>query len=351
MAEPIPLPAPAESPPAGPNLELDPAFGEMERAAQGKPESQFGSTIEAATPPDWKEAATLATALLERTRDLRVLTMLAIAKLNLNDIVTFAAALSSIRDHIESMWDDVHPQLDPEDDNDPLLRANALLLLSDAGRVLRPLRDLPLATPGRARPVSWRDIAISTGAMEAEADREKLTEAQVRGAFIATEPARLAALRAAFDSIVADLAAIPDAFDAKAGPGQAPDFKDLPKLVHDIAREVARYQEMAAPAAADPVDAEVADLPITEAASASTPRTPRAVAAIQTIAVIHNRDDALHALALAAAYFRDNEPSSPLPLLLDRARRLAPLPFLEILRNLAPDGLQQAEIIAGPRDE
>jgi type VI secretion system protein ImpA len=67
--------------------------------------------------------------------------------------------------------------------------------------------------------------------------------------------------------------------------------------------------------------------------------------------VLNSREDALHALELAAAYFRTNEPSSPLPLLIDRAKRLAPLPFLEILRDLAPDGLAQAQTVAGTTDE
>ena len=36
----------------------------MERAAQGKPESQYGKTVELATEPDWKETARLARLLL-----------------------------------------------------------------------------------------------------------------------------------------------------------------------------------------------------------------------------------------------------------------------------------------------
>ena len=59
---------------------------------------------------------------------------------------------------------------------------------------------------------------------------------------------------------------------------------------------------------------------------------PRAVT-IRSIASLTHRDEALHALDLASAYFRTHEPSSPLPLLIDRAKRLAPLPFLEILRG------------------
>lgn len=337
-----------EHPPAGPNLELDPVFGEMERAAQGKAEGQFGNTVEAATPPDWSTAATLAATLLDRTRDLRVMVMLAIAQLNLHDLPAFAAALSTIRQHIETMWDHVHPQLDPDDDNDPLLRSNALLLLAHPGRMLRALRDVPLATPPRSRPVTWRDIAILNGAIPAEPGRDKMSDAAVRGAFAATPPAHLAALRTAVESVRDDLSAIPTAFEAHSGPGHAPDFKELPKLIRDIHKELNHY---AALATHEPGPEQEGGVPEAAVPGGSEPeplvRAGRSVATIQSIVAINNRDDALHALELASSYFRNNEPSSPLPLLIDRAKRLAPMPFLDILRDLAPDGLLQAQTIAG----
>ena len=58
--------------PCGPDLEYDPAFGEMERAAQGKDDQQFGDTVVAAEPPDWKEVRKQVDNLLPRTKDMRV---------------------------------------------------------------------------------------------------------------------------------------------------------------------------------------------------------------------------------------------------------------------------------------
>ena len=63
------------------------------------------------------------------------------------------------------------------------------------------------------------------------------------------------------------------------------------------------------------------------------------------------RADALRLLDLACQYYRRCEPSSPLPLLVERARRLADKNFLDILRDLAPDGLVQAQTVVGSRDE
>ena len=49
------LEAVSEDLPGGPNLEFDPDFGALERAAQGKPEQQYGDTIIPAEEPDWKD--------------------------------------------------------------------------------------------------------------------------------------------------------------------------------------------------------------------------------------------------------------------------------------------------------
>jgi type VI secretion system protein ImpA len=59
----------------------------------------------------------------------------------------------------------------------------------------------------------------------------------------------------------------------------------------------------------------------------------------------------LRLLDLACQYYRRHEPSSPLPLLVERAQRLAEKNFLDILRDLAPDGVMQAQTIIGNRDE
>lgn len=336
--------------PAGENLELDPDFGALERAAQGKPEVQYGNTIEPAVPPDWKETAALAEGLLARTHDLRVMVHLAIARLHLEGLPGFARTVALIRHELDEDWAHVHPQLDPEDDNDPMQRANALLPLRDGARVLRPMRDVPLANNPRTGPVAWRDIAVLNGMIEPEPGREKLSEAFVLGAFRETDPARLAATRGALDGLLADVPGIAAAFDRQAGPGNAPDYEPLVKQLRDMHREVVRYQQ-AAKDGAEPDGAEASPEAMAPAgASAGTP-APRGVTSIQAITVLNKREDALHALELAASYFRSQEPSSPLPLLIDRAKRLAGMEFMDILRDLAPDGLSQAQLVAGATSE
>lgn len=348
MAEPLSLPEPSEDPPAGPNLEHDLAFGEMERAAHGKPEGHYGNTVEPAVPPDWHEAAALAEALLGRTRDLRAMAILATARLHTQGLPAYAAVVALVRHHLETMWEQVHPRLDPEDGNDRMERASVVSQLGHPGQVLRPLRDLPLASLGRGRPVTLRDIAVLNGSMAAEPGREKLTEPAIRDAFAKTDPAALISLRSAVEGLPGDIAAIA-AFFPDMPEAARSNLDALAKIGRDIQKELVRHEALNAEAPeAEPEQ----DEPAAEAGAPSHATRPsRGFSSIQSIAAINSRDDALHALELAAAYFRSNEPSSPLPLLIDRARRLAPLPFLEILRDLAPDGLLQAQTIAGTTEQ
>lgn len=328
--------------PSGPSLEFEADFSGLERAAQGRPEQQYGDTVIPAEEPDWREVEAQAASLLERTRDLRVLAHLAVARLQLHAVPGFASVTSLIRYQLESHWDSVHPQLDPEDDNDPTLRANALLRLADPARVMRVLRDLPLAASARAGAVSWRDMAATLGMIELEAGRNKLTEAAIRAAFADTDAARLEQTRAALTSAAEDIAAIPAAFDRHAGPGSGPDFGELQKLLRDMRRLADRFIIVVEPA---PEPVEVA--PEEVAAVDSVMPQRQGPAAPATLGPVTTRAEAIRLLELVCAYYQRYEPSSPLPLLIERARRLADKDFMEILRDLAPDGLSQAQRIAG----
>ncbi|MBS0975527.1 ImpA family type VI secretion system protein, partial [Serratia rubidaea] len=67
-------------------------------------------------------------------------------------------------------------------------------------------------------------------------------------------------------------------------------------------------------------------------------------------AQIQSRDDAQLMLEKVKNYFQLNEPSHPAPLMIDRVQRLITLDFMQIVRDLAPDGLNQLETILGRTD-
>lgn len=338
------LPDLSEDSPAGENLEHDPDFVAMERAAERKPETQYGDVITPAMPPDWKEVDALASSLLERTRDLRVLVHMAVARLNLFGPLAFAEVLAQIVHQLETRWDVVHPRLDPEDDNDPTLRANTLSRLRDERNVLRTLRELPLARSAQTGSICWRDIAIFHGQIEPEPGHEKPSQSLIRGAFNNTDAGRLTALREGIDLAVLHTAAISAAFDRLVGP--VLDLGNLAKLLDNIQKDLRDFEPVIDEAGPDAIEDTV------EAVSADQPpAVSRRGVTARSITSVTGRDDALYLLELVSSYFRTNEPTSPAPLLIDRARRLATMDFIDILRDLAPDGMGQAQLIAGQPPE
>jgi type VI secretion system protein ImpA len=348
----------SEDSPAGPNLEFDPDFGALERSAQGKPEQQYGGTIIPAEEPDWKEVESQAGALLERSRDLRVLGQLAVSRLHLSGLPAYAEVVSMTRQLLETRWDEIHPQLDPEEDNDPTLRANALLRLAHPGDVLRYMRMLPLARSARIGQYSWRDVGIATGTIESS-EEPKPTEALIRGAFEDTDPTRLDGLRNAATEAAASATAIAAVFDTRAGYGTGPDYEELVKLLKDIAKTIDRYfvaapAEEEAEASADDAAADggaADDGAADGGGGAPVARRARGGVSIASLTEVTNRADALRLLDLVCRYYQRYEPASPLSMLIERAAGLAEKNFLDIVRELAPDGLAQVQNVVGARNE
>jgi type VI secretion system protein ImpA len=65
---------------------------------------------------------------------------------------------------------------------------------------------------------------------------------------------------------------------------------------------------------------------------------------------ITSRDEVLRCLERVLTYYARHEPSSPLPVLLIRAKSLIHADFAAIVRNLIPDGISQFENLRGPND-
>src|SRR5262245_3205719 len=112
----------------------------MERAAQGTPEQQYGDTIIPAKEPEWHEVKRCALELSERTTELRIGMYLTRALLKEDGLPAFRDCLALLRGYVENLWDKVHPQLDPDDDNDPTIRVNTIATLCDLGAIINVLR-------------------------------------------------------------------------------------------------------------------------------------------------------------------------------------------------------------------
>ncbi len=66
---------------------------------------------------------------------------------------------------------------------------------------------------------------------------------------------------------------------------------------------------------------------------------------------ISNRHDIIRILDQICQYYQTNEPASPVPLLLKRAKKLVDKDFIEIIKDLTPASIDQIKIISGLEEE
>lgn len=324
--------------PCGEDVEYDPAFLELERVINGKPDVQYGDTVVEAVPPDWKEAQGLALGLFAKSRDLRVAAYLARSLLNRDGFGAFAESLALIAGLLDQYWDHVYPQLDPDDDNDPTARVNALASLIDQSGTLADVRDTPLAMSRAHGVVTLRDVEYMTGEVSAPGGVTVPTPASVDAA-IADAGVGARAIYEALQSCLDSARRIETLLTEHVGTAHA---IDLDPLVRPLRHAAAFLGERVATADVEAPPVEASADGATGQAVAATAAAPVALSG-----EISTREDVIRAIDKICKYYERNEPASPIPLLLERARRLVDKNFMEILEDLAPDGLAQARKIGG----
>jgi type VI secretion system protein ImpA len=326
-----PLLAPlASDGPCGVNLEYDPAFQALQDATAGKPERQYGDTVIPAEPPDWPAVHVQALALAARTRDLRVAVWLARSAARVDGLGAAVQGLQLLRGLLERYWEQVHPMLDSHDNNDPTARLNALYpLVHDDG--LADLRAAAL-TSGRGA-VTVRDLELAFARVDPLPGEAVPTEEGVTPA-VASALAHSPQLAAAMAGGLEAAQGIAVVLEARLGAAQAPDLAPLLKLLQCVA-QAGRRAQGEAPTQAHPADG----------AQAQSGANTKPIGAIQS------REDAIRTLQRVCEWIERNEPSHPAPLLIQRAQRLMKKNFMEIIRDLAPEGLGQIEKLAGPGRE
>ncbi|WP_058912966.1 type VI secretion system protein TssA [Entomohabitans teleogrylli] len=319
--------------PCGENLEYDADFLATEQASTGKTEQQFGSTIIPAQPPDWIQVERLASGLLARSKDLRIMMYLTHAWVHLRGLAGYADGLALIHQALLRYWPTLHPQLEIDGEADALYRASALAWLGDNSALTASVRNLTLLS-GPAGEITLRDAISLLDGSKAECPswpgglgrlKNELHHPQ--------QPVREALVRAA-----EYLNAIRATVIGHLGDGALPEMTGVIRL----------FAQLSLRPDAEPADS-AAPLPDTPPASAAPAPPPDATVDWRG-AQIRTRDDARRMLSLVIDYFHHHEPSHPAPLLLERVQRLIEMDFMQLVRDLAPDGMNQLENVLGRPD-
>ena len=339
MDVPLLLTAVSATSPCGEDMEYDAQFLQLERDAKGQPERSMGDSILPAEPPEWRSIQQQSLDLLQRSKDLRITHFLLQSTLALQGVAGLAEVLTLIDALLRQYWAELHPRLDADDDNDPTVRINALTGLTCETNI-RLLRESILTRSRTFGPVSLR-AALNASGLQSFAD-EQLGNQQLNAAFLDSDPEQLQATRDALSAARAACEAIEQQVNDQVGSAQGVDLSALKQPL----KQALQLLNQAVPGtdrSSDPEAVSEDNAPSVD--NAAAPAAPRPSGDIAT------RDDVLRSLDKILAYYTRHEPSSPLPVLLNRAKNLVHADFAAIVRNLIPDGMSQFENLRGPDSE
>ena len=307
-------------------------FGQVRSPeAPADPDSDEKELSKARPPLEWNKIRADALEGLNKSKDIRLLAYLGTAFLRTDGLPAFAAVLTTASQWLETYWPQVYPALD----EDAIARRNALNCFADPMAVIDRIWRLPLVTSRQHGRYSLRDIEIARGQATPGPLESKPEEAAIANAFGELSLEDLTALDSSVTAASAALTSIDARMCGEGGPEVAPDFGPLVTQFAKLGRFCKEQLASRGEATGDGAAA---------AGDGSGEVAFRAGA-------INSRADAIRALDAVADYFRRNEPSSPIPLFVDRAKRLVAKDFLEVLADIAPDALSVARSAGGLKDQ
>ena len=331
----------SEAHPSGDDLEYDPAFTALEAQAQPKAEQQFGDTVIAAVEPEWRVLIGSAIELLGRSKDVRIAVLTLRAATRTQGIAGFSLGITLLLELLERFWDTIHPQLDADDNDDPTMRLNALAPLADGNNgciVLRDLYDCVIGTSRTVGAIRVRDIAIASNKLSPSGSDAGYTMAQVEGALQDIHAAQPEVIEIAM-GVAAMVQKLEALVEEKTGRAAELDLKPLRSTTH-LLRQVCQAATNQTDLSSDEGTA-----PQEQAADVASTGAVRSGGAIR--GEIGSRQDALVMLDKVIAFLERTEPGNPAPLLIQRAKRLVGVSFIDIMNDLAPDALNSIQNITG----
>lgn len=366
--------------PSGEDLRNDPRFHELERMAEPQVkvvhDERNKPTSQVSIPGDWAGVLLKAEELRQHGRDLRLLVLVTRALANEQGFAGLTQGLTLIERSLDVYWDTMYPALraNTAPSEAALRRINALRDLQNGqDGLLADLRQRMFFSPRGIGPILGRDLeqgALDERVMLQEAasglnaaekaalasDHEQLV-ARVRSgcrALADQADAEMTALIEEARAAIAALNSIETALAARVEGGSAnvPDLKRfLERVLTTLERGSAAQSE--ATDTARPAEASAARAPQAPArnghdtaALGNEHMAPTNVLPDR----ISSRDDVVKCLDLVVAFYDRTEPSSPIPHLARRVRRMVHMDFVELMEEMAPSGLKEFRLLAGVPD-
>jgi type VI secretion system protein ImpA len=376
--------------PCGPELRSDPEFRDIEDAP-----GDFANQ----KAPELAQVVARCDAFLQRTKDQAPAIVALQAAVRIGDFALANAALKLIHGYAEVFWEDFHPG--PADEM-AIARVNELSALARPAAMTLPLQRAAIAkmpAPSQqgftaamiaqaCTPTpEWTSEDESSLAAQVETGQTSATQARtvrpnregartlrmimrvlspdaraadaqadVGGEDMGMDSEALRRLALAIRGQVSvareQLSAMSDLFydlnaiyDTKAGDSASlgPVLGLIKTIVDDSARFLAMFP---AEEKAEPVNDDSATEEPGAGGSASG-GGPRGF----VVTTPQSRTDVLVAIDAITRFFVENEPTSPVPLILKRAKAWVEMDFLQLLNEIAPQGLDEAQkLLASPNE-
>ena len=298
--------------------------------------------------PDWKEVTKVAERLLPNCKHVKLALIFGGMAMQKEGLGGFRDGLSLLLGWLERYWDHLYPQLDKElaDPYEQMLeRINELRNLTNQGiggiSVLAWLYGTTICRSRSFGNLSLRAVAIVAGSVkpvEGEAvpaaGDTPMTAAQLDAAFREFQEAEP-------DELAAQIQAVKESQEI---------LGKLDAFISEKAGSRARSR----PGPIEPGAGVAGEMPGLAGRGGGGggrggPCGRRGAASGGAAAggKISSRGEALKSIAAICEYYRRYEPSSPVPLLLQRAGRLIEMDFLQIVEDLSIEGGDQARRLLG----
>ncbi len=318
----------------GPDLEYSLDYVELARLMQGAPEVEYGGMHLEAVEPDWRSVETLASKLLGQTHDLRLAVYLTHALLARHGLAGLERGLCLTEGMLERYWPQLHPQLDRDDDNDPTARISILVALDEKSGMVRQMFNAALVRSPLHGCFSLRDIDLAEGELLPGAAETAPDIKAINTAFHETAYGELNELAITLMRACERIGRIETLLTEQVG--------HLRSVSLPVLRQLLRR-------ASEVVQKRLADHPgrVLEVVQEEEEGAAGESGAVS--GQVNHRDDVMRLLDRICEYYLRMEPGSPVPLLLQRARRMVTMSFFEIMEELSPASLNEVNQIAGIR--
>jgi len=324
-------------------------FQTLEALASAESSQDFSGSSAGHGEIDWREVERLSLSLFESGKHLRLAVYLCSAWLHIKKLAGFAHGIKLIRLINEQYWEEAYPKLTFDGDFDADFRINALNNLCDYDAILKPLTQTSLVSAPGLGSFSLRDYKLALGEIPQQANDSSVSLQQIEAAFSQQAPEAALQTKQAIDSIGEDLNALENWIDEKLKGQhyQALTLTPLRKELDRIAKLLRSFSNAEEDTTLTQSESQTPSEQPNDSQGAVMPENSAPVPP----GTINSRKDVMRSLEKICNYYQANEPSSPVPLLINRAKALVTADFLEIIENLNPDSLQKIKDLGGIKPE